>query len=91
MRTRLLLALVTLVASVLATAATGLAQPDLADVSPHRHWLVNATGERVQIGPRVCDDPTLQGAFNQFHTNVHVGADGLHDHQGGEIASSKCG
>lgn len=43
---------------------------------PHDHWLtVPGTGEQVQVGPHRCDlGSTLQGAFLNFHFNVHVGA-----------------
>ncbi len=51
----------------------GLADPNL-DLDPiprHRHFVALPSGELVQVGPRVCDDPSLQDAFNQFHSNVH--------------------
>lgn len=43
---------------------------------PHDHWLtVPGTGESVQVGPHRCElGSTLQGAFLNFHFNVHVGA-----------------
>lgn len=43
---------------------------------PHDHWLtVPGTGDSVQVGPRRCDlGSMLQGAFLNFHFNVHVGA-----------------
>jgi hypothetical protein len=49
----------------------------------------------VEVGPRLCDNPELQNAFNQFHANTHthdgvVGeigpvAPGLHNGQGAEL------
>jgi hypothetical protein len=51
----------------------GLADPNLdADpIPPHRHFVQQPSGELVEVGPRLCDDPSLQHAFNQFHSNVH--------------------
>ncbi len=85
---------------LLGGARAGLADPSLPNIPPHRHYVVTATGERTEVGPRVCDDPALQGAFNQFHANIHVhvpgstgpaqSAPGLHDHQGTEITFGPC-
>ena len=44
---------------------------DLDPIPPHRHFIETASGELVEVGPRLCDDPSLQDAFNQFHSNVH--------------------
>ncbi len=51
----------------------GLADPnlDLDPIPPHRHFVRTPSGTLVEVGPRVCDDPSLQDAFNQFHSNVH--------------------
>lgn len=51
----------------------GLADPnlDLDPIPPHRHFIQTPAGMLVEVGPRVCDDPSLQDAFNQFHSNVH--------------------
>jgi hypothetical protein len=51
----------------------GLADPNLDSdpIPPHRHFVQSPLGELVEVGPRVCDDPALQHAFNQFHSNVH--------------------
>src|SRR6266511_1450895 len=78
-------------------AATGHADPNLANVPAHRHWI-----NGVQVGPDLCDNsgnPGIQRAFNEFHNNLHVAtsssigpaAPGLHNGQGGEIASTGCG
>ena len=40
------------------------------NVPTHRHWLGDPANG-VQIGPRLCDNPKLQQAFNQFHFNIH--------------------
>lgn len=49
-------------------------------VAPHRHILLTPQGP-VPVGPAVCDNPDLQGAFNQFHAAVHVGpANSAFDH-----------
>ena len=47
---------------------------------PHDHYLVNpATGERTQVGPHRCElGETVQGAFLNFHGNVHVGVPRQH-------------
>jgi hypothetical protein len=77
-------------------AATGHADPNLANVPPHRHWI-----NGVQVGPDICDNPgnaAIQQAFNQFHNNLHVAtassigpaAPGLHNGRGGEIAPTSC-
>ncbi len=66
------------------------ADPDPANVPPHRHFIETATGALVEAGPRVCDNPDLQDAFNQFHDNVHFGAPGLDNHQGAEIIRQNC-
>jgi hypothetical protein len=65
------------------------ADPDLQDVPPHRHVLVTTTGER-EVGPRVCDNPNLQDAFNQFHHNVHVDSDGHHEHDQANVEPRRC-
>ena len=60
-------------ALLLGGVRTGLADPNLdADpIPPHRHFVERPSGELVEVGPRLCDDPSLQHAFNQFHSNVH--------------------
>jgi hypothetical protein len=70
MKGRLIVCVVAIAAIVGVTAATGVADPDLTNVPPHRHWLGDPA-DGVQIGPRLCDNPNLQKAFNQFHFNVH--------------------
>ena len=78
------------------TAAIAVADPDLADVPPHRHFIQQPDGDRSQVGPRVCDNPSVQRAFNQFHNNNHVSAGhgktnpGLNNGQGGEIKARPC-
>ena len=98
MKKKLAVALVTGAAAVLVTVATVQADPDLTNVPPHRHWIRTATGDLVEVGPRVCDDANLQKAFNQFHNNIHVAtgssigtaAPGLHNFRGAEIRFSGC-
>jgi hypothetical protein len=91
MKTRLVFGLVIIAVLLGVGAATSLADPNLTDVRPHRHWI-----NGVQVGPRVCDNPNLQEAFNQFHNNLHVSsgfgpaAPGLHNGQGGEITATGC-
>ena len=62
-------------------------------VPGHRHYLNNADGSKIQFGPRVCDDPSLQTAFNNFHARIHVGTvrDALaHDHNLNSISAGPC-
>jgi hypothetical protein len=95
---RLVLLLLVCVVTVLAVATVALGDPDLSNVPAHRHYIETATGELVQVGPRFCDDSSLQGAFNQFHNNTHVvtatgigpAAPGLHDFRGAELRFGPC-
>jgi len=67
-------------------------------VPRHRHFVRTADGSLVEVGPRVCDNPSLQSAFNQFHNNVHMvtaagigpAAPGLHNFTGAELMAGKC-
>jgi hypothetical protein len=85
-------------ALLLGTALTSLADPNLPDIRPHRHFVLNADGVRVEVGPRVCDQPSLQHAFNEFHANVHtvvadaIGpvAPGLHNGIAAELQAGPC-
>lgn len=84
--------------------ATAVADPNLPKVPLHRHFVVTPAGDRVEVGPRACDDASLQDAFNQFHNNVHrpfrvpadevlgpdQGAPGLNDDRGGELTATAC-
>jgi hypothetical protein len=69
---------------------------NLNNVPPHRHFIANAAGEMVEVGPVVCDNPNLQAAFNQFHNNLHISAGqgpaapGLHDGTGGDLVATGC-
>jgi len=92
MRKRLYMGLVVfpvlLVSAIGFLAAPGSADPNLPNVPAHRHWLGDPANG-VQIGPRLCDDPKLQNAFNQFHFNIHhsfippaAGGEGQYDTNG---------
>lgn len=61
-------AAVALAAGPSASARTG----DV-DIPRHQHFLISPDGEWHEVGPRVCDDPGVQNAFNEFHGNVHFG------------------
>jgi hypothetical protein len=65
------------VVSTLLLLLGAMAQSALAQVppDPHNHFLtVPGTGNQVQVAPNRCDlGETVQGAFLQFHFNVHVG------------------
>ena len=85
---------------LLATALPSLADPNLPNIRPHRHFITTPNGKLVEVGPRVCDNPSLQGAFNQFHSNVHhavlgspgpdESAPGLHNGFGAELTAGRC-
>ena len=101
-RSRLALAVVFASVAVGAAAGPGLADPPGGLISPpaHRHFLVTPHG-LVPVGPQICQSPSLQQAFNEFHYNVHHsevpgigdidtlgpqdGAPGLHNGLGGEV------
>ena len=86
-------------------ASLASADPNLPDVGAHRHFIQTPSG-LVQVGPRLCDDASLQHAFNEFHFNVHhsgtsptghfeslgpqEGAPGLHNATGAEITARPC-
>ena len=87
-------------AALLGTALPTLADPPLPnDIPPHRHFIVTPDGRRIEVGPRVCDDPSLQQAFNQFHINLHrpapgsqgPQAPGLHNGVGAELRGTRAG
>ena len=87
-------------------ASLAIADPNVPNIPPHRHFIQTPEGNLVQVGPRVCDDASLQQAFNQFHINVHhsfsspttpidtlgpqAGAPGLHNLQGAELTVRGC-
>jgi hypothetical protein len=85
-------------AALLGTTLPSFADPNVPDIAPHRHFIQTPQGALVQVGPRVCDDPSLQDAFNQFHVNTHVvaadsqgpAAPGLHNHRGADIVARAC-
>ena len=83
------------------TPATGaLADPNPPDVRRHRHFVETPSGQLAEVGPRLCDDASMQDAFNQFHHNVHHsngstkgpqgGAAGLHDDRGADLTPRPC-
>lgn len=81
-----------------------LADPNLPDVPRHRHFIVTPNDQLVEVGPRVCDDSSLQRAFNQYHNNLHRsfgvpsdevrgprnGAPGLTNERGAELIARGC-
>src|SRR5688572_24090309 len=94
-------------AALLGTALPALADPNLTNVAAHRHFVRSPSGKLVEVGPRLCDNPSLQQAFNQFHFNIHHsfnpmttpvdslgpqdGAPGLHNGFGSELIARGCG
>jgi hypothetical protein len=97
MKKRVAFAFVVCITTILITATTSLADPNLSDIPAHRHWIQTPDG-LVQVGPRLCEDPDLQEAFNQFHNNIHIAtgssigpaAPGLHNFTGAELLASGC-
>ena len=85
-------------AMIVIAVSTGRADPNLGNIPAHRHYVRTADGSMVEVGPRVCGNPQLQKAFNQFHNNVHVvsgsgigpAAPGLHNFQGADLKASGC-
>ena len=79
--------------------SAALADTNLPNIPPHRHFVQTPDGTLVEVGPRVCENPALQEAFNQFHSNVHVAvggsqgpdqsAPGLHNFSGAEIVAMR--
>jgi hypothetical protein len=60
--------------TMFAFVARGHADPNLANIVPHQHFVINAAGDWIAVGPQVCpagSSPELQRAFNQFHVNIH--------------------
>jgi hypothetical protein len=101
------LAVLTIAAGALAYGASvAVADPDLTNVRAHRHFVQTPAGELVEAGPRLCDDASVQEAFNQFHYSVHHsfsslttpaptlgpqdGAPGLHNSRGAELIARPC-
>ena len=86
------------VAMIVFAVSTGLADPNLGNIPPHRHYVMTPSGSMVEVGPRVCGNPQLQKAFNQFHANIHaptgssIGpvAPGLHNGFGPELLAGGC-
>jgi hypothetical protein len=97
MKARLAVGIVAGMAAVLLAVTTGRADPNLKNVPPHRHFISTPAG-LTEVGPRVCDDPSLQRAFDQFHNNLHIAtgssigpaAPGLHNFTGAELQASGC-
>lgn len=84
-------------AALLGTALPSFADPNVPNIPPHRHFIRTAAGGLAEVGPRVCDNPSLQQAFNQFHVNVHnatlgqgPAAPGLHNGFGADLEVHGC-
>ena len=97
MKARLAIGIAVGMAAILITATTSRADPDLTNIPRHRHFVETSSG-LVEVGPRLCDNPKLQRAFNQFHNNIHAvsgsgigpAAPGLHNLVGAEVRFSAC-
>ena len=85
--TKRLAAFVTAIVAAMTAATVALAA--LPDVPHHRHFVVQQD-HWTQIGPRVCDDPSLYERFKRFHWNVHAGATGLTNGTGADIVGRPC-
>jgi hypothetical protein len=56
-----------------------------APVPPHRHYKLLASGEKVYVGPRFCDNIAASQGFYRFHQRVHLTDPGIND-----IKSESC-
>ena len=89
-----MLVVVALALAGLGLATAAFADPGLSNIPAHRHYIQTSSGSRL----RVCDNASLQGAFNQFHNNLHVvsatgigpAAPGLHNLRGAELMFGPC-
>lgn len=52
-------------------------RPEL--VRAHRHYVINAGGSKVYIGPNFCENLAADQGFAAFHHKVHVKDPGLVD------------
>jgi hypothetical protein len=93
-------------AALIGTTLPALADPSLPNVAAHRHFVQSPSGKLTEVGPRLCDNPSLQQAFNQFHFNIHHsenpigvfveslgpqdGAPGLHNGFGSDLIARGC-
>ena len=110
-KARFILGLPMLVGAIalFAFAGPGFADPSdlfVPQVPPHRHFIVKPSGDRVPVGPQVCERPELMPAFEQFHFNIHHsfipgfgtvhtlgpqdGAPGLHNGKGANLTATLC-
>ena len=76
MKVRFLLLVIVLVIplALFALAGPGFADPNVPNIAPHQHFVVDVNGVWHSVGPQVCpagSRPELQQAFNQFHVNIH--------------------
>ena len=80
-------------AALVGLAAAGAAGGPAPDVPKHRHYL-QIGDTMVPVGPQVCEKPSLQEAFNQFHAGVHIGTPGTmamdHEHNRTDIVARPC-
>ena len=98
MKVKLAIGIVAAIGAILITTRDSEADPNLGNVGAHRHFVKTPDGTLVEIGPRICDNPNLQKAFNQFHNNIHVAstggigpvAPGLHDTKDPNIYAGGC-
>jgi hypothetical protein len=97
MKVRIALGIAAAAAAILFAVSTTQADPNLGNIPPHRHY-VNTPNGLVEVGPRVCGNPELQKAFNQFHNNIHAAtgaaigpaAPGLHNFKGADLMFGGC-
>ena len=64
-------AIAAIAATAVAPTVVGATQPTPV-IPAHQHYVINATGDLVPVGPDACTDGmSLQ--FDNFHFNVHRG------------------
>ena len=98
MKKKLAASIVAGMAGIMIVVATSRADPNLNNVPAHRHFVRTSEGSLVEVGPRLCDNPNLQRAFDQFHNNLHMPsataigpvAPGLHNFTGAELQAGRC-
>lgn len=79
--------------ALVAVGVVGVNATPAPDIPAHRHYLT-VNGTLVPVGPQLCDEKSVQQAFNQFHYGIHVGVPGTeafaHEHNQVGITARAC-
>lgn len=76
MRTKILALLAGVAIGLVGVAGAGVVQaekPDATGVPLHRHYFFAASGDKVYIGPNICELPMSEQGWAAFHLMVHRG------------------